>query len=453
VIIDCVTYFQESDLLALRMADLDPIVDLFVIVEGNRTHAGAPKDSHLRANFDRFQPYAHKLVIWNADLPDGDGLLWTWRREIAQRNAIADALASLHLSHDDMILISDCDEIPRRAFVQALYQLPSDAIVVAVQRLHYYTFNHTARDAQWFGTRATQYANVQALGADGVRYAGQERGGFPRIMHAHNAGWHFSYFGGPEYVKTKIESFLHQELNHPEHRDEATIAERIANGSDVYGRAWQNFAIDWATDLPHAVYEQPMTWVRHFYSDYAPTFHEGWTNAAHSTILAKIASYAPPTGACVEIGSWEGVSTIAIAHGLGERTLYAVDTWQGNSDESPDHPTIEAAQQRDVFRQFLRNIESFGLLYIEPKRCDWRVWAERNTDPLAFIHLDAAHDEQSVSDQLITFLPRLVDGGIVCGDDYYAPGVQAAVQRHLPDVMTNGRLWWWRKLNDTQHND
>ena len=452
MIIDCVTYFQEADLLELRMAELDGLVDLWVIVEGNRTHAGAPKDSHLRANFGRFQKYANRMVVWMADLPAGDGLTWTWRREIAQRNAIQDALKSLHLSPDDMILISDCDEIPRREFIAALPGLAPDAVAIAQQRLYYYTFNHTAPDVVWNGTRATQWANVQALGADGVRYASKERGGFPHILNAPNAGWHFSYFGGPEYVKTKIESFLHQELNHPEHRDEATIKERIATGQDVYGRPWQSFDIGAAIDLPDAVYEQPATWQHHFHPDYAPLFHEGWTNAEHSTALSMIARFAPQEGICVEVGSWEGVSTIALAHGLGERTLYAVDTWAGNSDEDPNHYTVRVVKERDVYAQFLRNVAAYGKAYIEPKRMDWSLWAARNDSPIAFIHLDASHDEQSVRDQIAAFLPRLVPNGIICGDDYYAEGVKAAVNAAIPDVVNNGRIWWWRRKDVNQYN-
>lgn len=445
MIIDCCTYFMEADLLELRMAQLDSMVDLFVVVEGDRTHAGAPKESVLRKHFDRFRKYADKIVLWTAILPEGDGLHWTWRREIAQRNAIKDALESLRLNHDDMILISDCDEIPRREFVQSLHQLPPDGIAIAVQRLYYYTFNHTAPDIAWNGTRAAQWANVQALGADGVRYVETARGGYPRILRARDAGWHLSYFGGTSAVRTKIESFLHQELNHPEHRDEATIAERINSGADVYGREWQQFTIGPAVDLPDCVYEQPTTWAKHFHPGYAPLFHEGWTSAEHSTALTRLARFAPDAGICVEVGSWEGVSTIAIARGLCERTLYAVDTWAGNSDEAADHYTVELAQGRDVFAQFLANVQAYGMHYIEPKRCDWRIFAIAVDDPIAFIHLDAAHDEQSVSDQLATFLPRLVAGGIICGDDYYAPGVQAAVLRAIPDVLSNGRVWWWRK--------
>lgn len=448
MILDTCVFFQELDLLELRMAQLDGLVDLFVIVEGNRTHAGQPKESVLRKHFDRFRKYADRIVLWTAILPEGDGLHWTWRREIAQRNAIKDALESLHLKPDDMILISDCDEIPRREFVQSLHQVPPDGIAVAVQRLYYYTFNHTAPDTLWNGTRATQWANVQALGADGVRYVEHARGGYPRILRARDAGWHLSYFGGVAAVQSKIESFLHQELNEPEHRDETTIAERIARGADIYGREWQNFTIAPAVDLPDAVYEAPMTWAHHFHPDYMPTFHEGWTNADHSVALTRLAHFAPDDGICVEVGSWEGVSTIALARGLGERTLYAVDTWKGNGDEAGDHPTVELAQTRDVFSQFLTNVRAYGMHYIEPHRCDWQAWAKCNDEPLAFIYLDASHDEQSVASQLAAFLPRLVPDGIICGDDYYAPGVKRAVDAAIPDVIENGRIWWWRKATN-----
>ena len=273
MILDCVPFFRESDILALRLRELDPVVDLFVVVEADHTHAGAEKPSYLPADIRR--RWGHKLIAYTAELPGdkpGD-LLWTWRREIAQRNAIADVLGSLRLQPDDMVMISDCDEIPRRAFVGMLPALPPDGVAVAVQRLHYYTFNHVG--GWWHGTRATQWANVQALGADGVRYAATTRGGFPRIFHVPDAGWHFSYFGGPEYVREKIGAFLHQEFNLPEHRDPETIAARIAAGDDVYGRSEQSFTIGAADDLPEAVQADPARWAAHFWPGYEPEMTNG----------------------------------------------------------------------------------------------------------------------------------------------------------------------------------
>jgi predicted O-methyltransferase YrrM len=437
-IIDCCVAFQETDLLLLRMAQLDPVVDRFVIVEADRTHAGAPKPLSLAANRDKFARYRDKIQWHAAALPEGDGLVWTWRREIAQRNAILDALADC--APDDMIMISDADEIPRRSFVQMLPHLEQDHIAIAQQRLYYYTFNHTAPEVAWMGTRATQYANVQALGADGVRYAGRERGGFPRLWTMRDAGWHLSYFGGERAIRAKMQSFLHQELVNADVTDEATIARRVAAGEDAYGRPWQQFTIDWASDLPDAVYEKPRAWAAHFHPDYAPCFHEDWMHPEQSTALAWLAGGAPD-GAALEIGAWEGASTIAIARGLRDRVLHVVDTWAGNEDEGASHPSVMAAQARDVEAQFQRNVRAFGLT-VEAHRMDWRDYAL--PEGIAFAHLDAAHDETSVRAQLTALLPRLVPGAVLVGDDYYATGVEAAVKDLLPGFATNDRMWWWR---------
>jgi beta-1,4-mannosyl-glycoprotein beta-1,4-N-acetylglucosaminyltransferase len=438
VIIDCSTYFMEADLLELRFCELDPVVDWFVVVEGDRTHAGNPKPSYLPR--DLVLRWQHKLSVVTAHLPEGDGLVWTWRREIAQRNAIADALARLRCQPDDMILISDCDEIPRRGFVGLLAGMPQDGIAIAQQRLSYYTLNHIGNTI-WQGTRATQYANVQALSPDGVRYADRARGGFPHLYPVANAGWHLSYFGGAERVQTKIASFLHQELNSPEVRDAATIAARIEAGADVYGREEQSFTIGPAHDLPDAIYERPKRWLAHFHPSHAPRFTEDWMGEQHSARLAWLARQAPQDGLCVEIGSWEGASTIALAHAL-RRPLIAVDTWAGNLDEGDDHPSVQAAAARDVYAQFVANLAAFSITTVTPQRMDWRDWAATDAEPLAFVFLDAAHDVETVAAQIRALAPRLVPGGILCGDDWHAPGVRLALTL-LDGVESDGKIWWW----------
>lgn len=438
MILDACTFFNEADLLELRFCELDPVVDHFVVVEGDRTHAGEPKPSHLPREL--VLRWAHKLTVITAHLPEGEGLHWTWRREIAQRNAIMDALEKLRCLPDDMVMISDCDEIPRRQFVGLLPSLPADGIAIAQQRLSYYTLNHIANTG-WSGTRATQYANVRALSPDGVRYAGRERGGFPRLFPVMDAGWHLSYFGGAERIETKIRSFLHQELNSDDVRDLDTIAARIESGADVYGREEQAFTIAPAHDLPDAIYERPQRWQAHFHSAHAPTFHENWMGAEHSARLAWLAKQAPQAGLYVEIGSWEGASTIALAHAL-PGLLIAVDTWAGNADEDAGHPTVEAAQARDVYQQFVTNVNAFGLTNVLPQRMDWRDWAAANSDPIGLCFLDASHDAETVADQIRAFAPRLVPGGLLCGDDWHAPGVRLALTL-LEGVESDGKIWWW----------
>ena len=49
-------------------------------------------------------------------------------------------------------------------------------------------------------------------------------------------GWHFSYIGGAETVKYKLENFAHQEYNTPQHTDISTIKGCLNNCEDVIGR-------------------------------------------------------------------------------------------------------------------------------------------------------------------------------------------------------------------------
>jgi len=242
-----------------------------------------------------------------------------------------------------------------------------------------------------------------------------------------------------------MRSFLHQELVTAENSDPDAIAARMWAGEDVYGRDGHAFTIAPASDLPDAMYERPMQWAHLFHPDYAPVFHEDWMSGAQSTALSWLARQAPAGGRCLEIGAWEGASTIAIAHGLAGRAFDVVDTWEGNTDEGADHPSVVAASRRDVYAQFLRNVRAYGLEFdLLPNRMDWRAWVNIYPGPVAFAHLDAAHDAESVTAQLAALLPRLVPGGIICEDDFFAPGVSAPVLEAIPDVQSNGKMWYWR---------
>lgn len=54
-LIDSFTYFNEIELLQVRLEYLYDIVDEFLIVESNRTHTGNAKPFHLRENKDKIQ--------------------------------------------------------------------------------------------------------------------------------------------------------------------------------------------------------------------------------------------------------------------------------------------------------------------------------------------------------------------------------------------------------------
>jgi hypothetical protein len=115
MIYDCFTFFNELELLELRLEELYPVVDYFVIVESDLTFSGKPKPLYLAENLDRFGKYADKikLVATTAD-PDVN----SWQREYAQRRDIGYGLPNARPT--DIIMVSDADEIPRRSVVEKM---------------------------------------------------------------------------------------------------------------------------------------------------------------------------------------------------------------------------------------------------------------------------------------------------------------------------------------------
>lgn len=463
---DCFPLFQELDILEIRLEELYPVVDRFVIVESTHTHSGKPKPLHYAENRHRYAQYNDKIIHVVESLPDKEGRAADRRREMSQRNAILRGL--MDAPDDAVVLISDVDEIPRRGAVQLLGGgIPDGGVVAFVQRLYYYNVNTSAPDRPWPGTRAANIADVRALSPHVIRNGlGQPDAHYPTHFRINDAGWHFSYFGGVQRIREKQDAFLHQELVNPETTDEATIRERMERGEDVWGRVGElNFIHGSASDLPVAIRCDPMRWLHFFHLDWRPVFHEDWCGPYQAALIGQLAAQAPKEGAYVEIGCWEGRSSVSIAQSIAPRALHCVDHWRGNEDErsvkgvdDPSNFGIEAAQERDVKATFHSNMDRLTAGNYCAHRQDWREWVEEwgrlyKEDPIwyehpgiAFLHLDASHDYQSVRDCLVAVQPYLVPGAILCGDDLYAAGVNRAVHELLPGVQdVGGRLWVWQK--------
>lgn len=132
----------------------------------------------------------------------------------------------------------------------------------------------------------------------------------------------------------------------------------------------------------------------------------------------------------IEVGSWLGASTRDIAKMLPEDgVIYSVDTWQGSVEHQPGASNYYIPNNL-LFSQFLSNVIHAGLQNkIIPVRLS-SVEAALQLAPLNlkadFIYIDAAHDYESVKQDLYCWYPYLKEGGIFCGDDYpYEPTGQA----------------------------
>ena len=113
-IYDCFSYFNEDTILDIRLNTLNEYVDKFVIVEATRDHAGRSKK--LNFNINHFRKFKKKIIyIVVNDVPKiAKSIKKGWHpnhaRDQFQRNCISRGL--LNASDNDLILISDLDEIP-----------------------------------------------------------------------------------------------------------------------------------------------------------------------------------------------------------------------------------------------------------------------------------------------------------------------------------------------------
>jgi hypothetical protein len=227
-IYDCVPFFNEFEQLRLRIACLEDVVERFVVMEAHQTHTGHPKPLYLAESGHKDLLEHPKVVVRAVDLPVGYS---HWEREQYQREALGPVLKELRAAPEDLVLVSDVDEIPAVAAVQraqrVLAAAASRTLLIFEQRFFYFRLNFElvwSRKLPWLGTVAARLGDAPSL--NGLRTTGR----YIRGRHAQNfdrqarvfrlaeGGWHFSYLGGDEALDRKLAAYAHQERRVQERR-------------------------------------------------------------------------------------------------------------------------------------------------------------------------------------------------------------------------------------------
>jgi beta-1,4-mannosyl-glycoprotein beta-1,4-N-acetylglucosaminyltransferase len=206
MIIDTFIFYNELDILELRLTVLDPYVDRFVLVESELNHVGLPKELFFERNKQRYAQWLHKIthiVIRAEDMPMDTNALG---REKFQRDYIVHGLADV--PDDVTVMLSDVDEIPDLARIQ-LKTLP----VVIHMWMFEYSFKYLHIGEPWFGTVITTAADMKTRRPTFFR---DNRWSFNRFTYA---GWHLTSFGDAKHVLNKINTYSH-------HADVGIFAER-----------------------------------------------------------------------------------------------------------------------------------------------------------------------------------------------------------------------------------
>jgi beta-1,4-mannosyl-glycoprotein beta-1,4-N-acetylglucosaminyltransferase len=234
-IYDCFNFFNELDILELRFNILYEYVDYFVIVESSVSHSGLQKEYVFEKNKERFSKFSDKIIYLKVDdtpnnfrnLPETtdntvkliyqfieNQTIWFNRdyqtdygRDFYQKECVRRPL--INCEDDDVILISDVDEIPNPEILLNLMDLDLDNNRYSLNQMMYYYYLNVFKESTWYGTKISKYKNIKNISFNEVR------NNQSLTIKTPNGGWHFSFMGGKEMVKTKLLAYCHNDMVNP----------------------------------------------------------------------------------------------------------------------------------------------------------------------------------------------------------------------------------------------
>ena len=240
---DCFTFFNELDLLDIRLHELDAVVDRFVLVESNITFSGKQKPYCFNENKERFRKFLPKIEHIMLDQPTGST---SWENEYFQRDCISRGLPKFPGGQEgDFLLISDIDEIFRASTINEL--LPVTEEIRLLQDCYCGQLNCYCA-GEWSYPVLLPYNNLTRT-INEIRQAQTGR-------KVPNGGWHFSYQGGSKNISKKLASYSHTEYDTPEINNLAQLEVNLKFGKSFLAQLGAGILVP-VTDgrFPQYIYE------------------------------------------------------------------------------------------------------------------------------------------------------------------------------------------------------
>jgi len=146
---------------------------------------------------------------------------------------------------------------------------------------------------------------------------------------------------------------------------------------------------------------------------------EGWFT--FPGLYSHVVNTCPTNSHFVEVGAFLGKSASFMAVEIinsGKPIKFdCVDTWQG----SIEHGLTTEEQHKWLYNKFLQNIEPVKNV-INPIKAFSVDAAKQYTDnSLDFVFIDAGHEYEDVKADLEAWYPKVKQGGIIAGHDYFDP--------------------------------
>lgn len=249
-------FFNELDVLEVKLAEQAPFVDVFVLAEATKTYAGTPKPLHLTDALaaGRFAEWAHKIrVVVVDDDPPSDapfqpfGEQARWMRENHQRRELRRGMTDLQPT--DVVCLSDVDEIVRGSLIRGYMEQGWDFLSVPPLTMHVASIAHRWQFPVHVIARLfpgsmmlpcpdpTMWTGVMCgLEPEEIRRLGGVRLEIPIGQDISYYGWHLSWMGGANAMRYKMDEAAHPEMNEARFYADAHLAGVTAGRVDLFGR-------------------------------------------------------------------------------------------------------------------------------------------------------------------------------------------------------------------------
>jgi hypothetical protein len=228
VIVDCTMFSYEHDALAVRLAELEPVVDAHVVVQATTSFRGDPLE------VTDLSGLSDKLVQVVVDFPD---ILDPWQREKWLRDETVRA-AQREFGELVHVLVADADEIPHPDAITLYSGYP-----ITVRNDYREWYADWRAPLQWQPPHQPYIAPITSVhSAHDLRVQ-------MAFFSVGPVGWHLSTLGDAAFASRKVGMYAHSEYDTDYWREVKRLEDTRTDGMDMFER----FKLEHTMDLPSTI--------------------------------------------------------------------------------------------------------------------------------------------------------------------------------------------------------
>lgn len=474
-IIDYFPFFNEKELLELRLNLLNDYVDEFIISELNYTHSGNPKPficqkliddlgfsdkvRVLELEIDEDDLIPNEIDRYSAQESKSDKEVFAWTRERLQRDALTRIIDEYE---DDIVFVmSDCDEIIDPNYLEYFSKVCRE-LNNNIIKVHLVLLEGRADKRLFENEMPVPWSNSLLLctskqlknGGSPTKMRSNILNEYPPVWITQNGeqiedcGWHFTWMGDSQRREEKAKSFIHYaNLNSVNTLSNNSFEKIVLNEKHGYENVLnsqfkyesKNYPVDL---LPKVIFNLPRVKnfllfseknetlkqkIKSIYKEFDSQFGVwGWcpqtkSDAIIDCVMEICQEQENPV--CVEIGVYGGKSFLPFGLALKELKkgiVYGIDPWLNEEAlVGYDHP----AHQEFWGNINLEHMYNICLSGINNLNINDYVSILRTTSDdaeeiknISVLHIDGQHTDQLIRD-INKYATNVIDGGYCFLDD------------------------------------